>query len=147
MAKKKSVRKKAAPKKSKAKKTSGKTTRKKTVAKKKPAKKSAAKKSVKTVPRIGSLVATTSTLTFLTESLPAFTVNFWQKTAILATGGTPQYSFRITDGTLPEGLTFNSSGSLWGTPAESGTWTIFVKLSDSLGAALTQAFELYVEDA
>ena len=151
MAKKKSVRKKAAPKKaapkkSKAKKTSGKTTRKKSVAKKKPAKKPAAK-SVKGATRIRSLATTTSTLTFLTESLPAFTVGQAQKTSIQGVGGTKPYSFGITQGTLPAGLNFNYRGTLGGTPTQAGYTTIFVRLADFVGNHLTQAFEVQVLDA
>src|SRR3954464_1527289 len=95
MATKKSVRKKAAPKKSGAKKPS----RKKASPKRKPAKKTAAK-SVKAGAR-KQLLARTSTLTFLTESLPAFTVGQAKKTRIQGVGGRKPYSFGISQGTLP----------------------------------------------
>ena len=141
MATKKSVRKKAAPKKSGAKKPGNK----KSAPKKKPAKKTAAK-SVK-AGATKRLLTRTTPLTFLTESLPAFTVGQAKKTRIQGVGGTKPYSFGITQGTLPAGLNFNYLGTLGGTATQAGDTTIFVKLIDFVGAHLTQAFDLQVMDA
>ena len=89
-----------------------------------------------------------STLTFVTESLPDFTVGRAKKTSIQAVGGTKPYSFGLSQGsTLPTGLSFNYKGTLWGTPQQSGDTTIFVKVIDFVGANLTQAFSLQVMDA
>jgi len=65
-------------------------------------------------------------------------------TRIQAIDGAPPYSFGISQGALPLGLTFNSNGNLSGTPKESGDMTIFVKVTDFAGAHLTQAFDLEV---
>ncbi|MEY2502820.1 MAG: large repetitive protein [Verrucomicrobiota bacterium] len=145
MATKRSVRKKAAPKKSKAQRTSGKTTGKKSAAKKKPARKTAAK----SVRSGGTkrLLASRSTLTFLTESLPAFMVGRAKKARIQGVGGTKPYSFGISQGTLPAGLHLNYRGTLYGTPTVAGDTTIFVKLIDFVGSHITQAFDLQVMDA
>jgi hypothetical protein len=136
MAKKKSVSRKVAPKKSGAKKTSAK----KSSPKKSPAKKTAKPRYVK------SALGPRSTLTFLTESLPGFTVGRLKKFRIQAVGGTKPYSFGISQGTLPAGLALNYQGTLWGKPTQSGDTTIFVKLIDFVGAHLTQAFDLQVMD-
>jgi len=85
-----------------------------------------------------------SNLTFLTESLPSFIRGKPNKFVILAVGGTPPYNFAISQGTLPAGLTLDPQGTLWGIPAQSGDTTIFVKLTDSFGGHLTQAFDLQV---
>ncbi len=55
---------------------------------------------------------------------------------ITVTGGVPPYTFSIGSGTLPAGLTLNTStGAVTGTPTASGTFTI--KVTDSLGATGT----------
>lgn len=130
------ARKKSATKKSSTKKS---TTR-KPAARKSTAKKSTARKS------IGKRISTRqSTLTFLTESLPAFTVGRLKKTRIRAIGGTPPYSFGLSQGsTLPAGLGLNYQGTLWGKPIQAGDTTIFVKVIDLIGGHLTQAFDLQI---
>ena len=89
-----------------------------------------------------------STLTFSTESLPSFTVGQAQTFTIEAIGGTRPYSFGITQGDLPPGLSLNSQGVLSGTPTEAGgDWTIWVKLIDFVNDHVTQAFKVEVDDA
>jgi hypothetical protein len=136
MTKKKSATKKSTVKKSTTRKpTAKKSTAKKTTATKATAKKSIAKK----------ISTKRSTLTFLTESLPAFTVGRLKKTRIQAVGGTPPYSFGLTQGSsLPAGLGLNYQGTLWGTPTQAGDTTIFVKVIDLIGGHLTQAFDLQI---
>jgi putative Ig domain-containing protein len=87
---------------------------------------------------------TTSTLTFITESIPQFTVGVFQEFALEASGGTPPYTFEITQGNLPQGLTFDTDGTISGTPEVAGTFTPFFKLTDSAGDHLTQAMEVTV---
>ena len=85
-----------------------------------------------------------STLTFITESLPDFTqfvpVNF----QIEAVGGTPPYTFEITQGALPAGLSMSASGLITGTPTQVADTTVFVKLSDAANDSVTQAFAVRV---
>jgi hypothetical protein len=121
-----------------------KNTRKKSAAAKKtPRKKTAAKKSA---PR--AIGASPSTLTFVTESLPAFRVGHLWKTRIQAVGGTKPYSFGLSQGsTLPPGLALSYTGILVGRPVKSGDRTIFVKVTDLVGAHVTQAFDFQVEPA
>ena len=143
--KKKTTTKKSAARKSSAKKSAGakKTTGKKTT-RRKPARKKAP---VKKAPVVGAIARGRSTLTFLTESLPGFTVGQAKKTRVQASGGTPPYTFSITQGTLPAGLNLNYMGTLFGKPTQSGSTTIFVKVIDLVGNHLTQAFDLQVMDA
>ena len=46
-------------------------------------------------------------------------------------GGTPPDVFAITNGTLPAGLTMDSSGNISGTPTSSGTSTFEVTVTDA----------------
>ncbi len=49
-------------------------------------------------------------------------------------GGVPGYTFMVTSGSLPPGLTLNaSSGSLTGTPTKSGTYSFTIRVADSIG--------------
>lgn len=81
-----------------------------------------------------------STLTFITESLPDFTVGEHANFQIVASGGTPPYNFDVTSGTLPANLKLKKDGTITGKPGATADTTVFVKLTDSAGCTLTQAF-------
>ena len=85
-----------------------------------------------------------STLTYITESLPAFTVGVPYNFDLEASGGTPPYDFALTQGALPDGINVNSAGKISGTPTEAGDRTAFIKLSDAQSDHLTQAFDCQV---
>ncbi len=85
-----------------------------------------------------------STLTFITESLPDFTQNTPALFQIEAAGGTPPYAFEITQGALPAGLSFSTTGQIMGTPTLAADTTIFVRLSDAANDSVTQAFAVRV---
>jgi hypothetical protein len=104
-----------------------------------PATKAPAKKAVKSTPP----------LNIDTESLPGFTVGKAQKFTIQASGGKPPYTFQITQGALPAGLTFNSKGTLAGKPTAVSDTTIFVKVTDvaTPKGSQTTAFDLQVNPA
>jgi len=87
---------------------------------------------------------TPSTLTFITEGIPQFTVGVFQEFALQAIGGTPPYAFAITQGTLPQGLNLDSDGTISGTAETPGTATVDFKLTDSAGDFLTQTMEVSV---
>ena len=52
-------------------------------------------------------------------------------TTLTASGGAAPYSFRISQGTLPGGMTLTSAGVLSGTPTEFGSFPITVSATDS----------------
>jgi putative Ig domain-containing protein len=85
-----------------------------------------------------------STLTFITESLPAFTVGESQQVDLEASGGKPPYSFEITEGELPEGFNCSQGGRISGIVTESAGTTVFIKVTDDVGSSLTQAFDVQV---
>jgi hypothetical protein len=63
------------------------------------------------------------TLTITTASLPAGTIGIAYSQTLQATGGVPPYSWSLTAGTLPAGLTLNSAGVISGTPTGTSTST------------------------
>ena len=63
-----------------------------------------------------------------------------------ATGGAPSYTYSISSGSLPAGLTLNAStGALSGTPTASGTFTFTSKVTDSKGKTDTVTCTLVVQ--
>jgi hypothetical protein len=68
-------------------------------------------------------------------------VNFNYASALAATGGTPPYSFSITAGALPPGLTLNpTTGAVTGMPTTAGIFSFTAKVTDSTGSsALTKS--------
>jgi hypothetical protein len=85
-----------------------------------------------------------STLTFITESLRAFTVGAPYDFDLEASGGTAPYTFALTQGALPDGIAISSAGKISGTPTQAGDTTAFIKLSDGQSNHLTQAFDCQV---
>lgn len=83
-------------------------------------------------------------LTFITESIPDFTVGVAKQFDLEVSGGTRPYVFAITQGTLPRGLTLGKRGRLSGTAKRPADTTVFVKVTDHANASLTQAFPVRV---
>lgn len=64
---------------------------------------------------------------------------------IPASSGTPPYSWTITSGSLPPGLTLNAStGSIDGTPTQNGTFNFVAQISDSGNPVQTGSFNDFI---
>ncbi len=88
-------------------------------------------------------------LTLTTATLDDWTVNQpgYSQTLVPA-GGTAPYSFEITDGDLPDGLTLDEqTGTITGTPGASGTFTFDVTITDGDGTEMTETLTLVINDA
>ncbi len=58
--------------------------------------------------------------------------------SLVATGGSPPYTWSVTDGTLPPGLSLNpATGAISGTATTAGAFTFTVRAQDSLGSSNT----------
>ncbi|WP_447096819.1 putative Ig domain-containing protein [Pseudomonas sp. CF10PS3] len=83
-------------------------------------------------PATVTLTVSAPTLVISPTSLPNGTVNTAYSQSLNTTGGTAPYTYAITSGTLPTGLSLAvSSGSLTGTPSSAGTYNFTVTASDS----------------
>ena len=63
---------------------------------------------------------TLTPLSITTTSLPGAVQGQYYSTTLAATGGLSPYSWQLTGGTLPAGLTLSPSGTLYGTPTTAG---------------------------
>jgi uncharacterized protein YhjY with autotransporter beta-barrel domain len=84
--------------------------------------------------RAYSISVGVASLSLLPTSLPAGTqgVAYSQQT-ITAVGGTSPYTFTVSSGSLPPGLTLSSAGTLSGTPSGNGSYGFIVQATDTNG--------------
>ena len=82
--------------------------------------------------------ANPNSVSILTASIPNGQVGVAYSAALTAAGGTAPYTWSVAAGSLPAGVTLNSStGLLSGTPTQAGAVSITVQVKDSSSTALT----------
>ena len=77
-----------------------------------------------------------------TLSLPSGQQGVAYSSTIAGNGGKTAYSFTISSGTLPSGLTLATTGVLSGIPREPGTFNITVRLTDATGRTYDKSYSL-----
>lgn len=70
-------------------------------------------------------------LAISTSTLTSGSIGVAYSASLVATGGVPPYTWSLTSGTLPAGLTLNTFGFISGTPTAVETQTFTVQVSDS----------------
>jgi hypothetical protein len=80
--------------------------------------------------------------TIQTGSLPPGDVGEPYAAQLVATGGTGAYTWTVTEGTLPAGLTLSAGGALSGTPTTAGNSGFTVRVTDEAAATHSRAFTL-----
>ncbi len=77
---------------------------------------------------------------------PAGQVGVAYSDQLTVTNGTSPFTWSVTTGTLPAGLTLSSSGLLSGTPTTVGSSTFTVQVVDGSGQSATESVTLVVTD-
>jgi hypothetical protein len=83
-----------------------------------------------------------SLLAVQTTSLPDAVVGSPYSAPLAAAGGKPPYAWQLSAGTLPSGLSLNSSGSITGTPVAEGPFPVTVTVTDSAGSTASASLLL-----
>jgi hypothetical protein len=87
-----------------------------------------------------SIAIAATLLTITSSALPSGTDGTAYSQTLHASGGTPQYTWSVTSGSLPAGLTLASTtGTISGTPTASGVSTFTVTVSDTGDPAQTRS--------
>ena len=92
-------------------------------------------------------VNATEAPTISTVSLPAGAVDTAYSQTLTATGGTTPYSWSVSSGTLPAGLSLSALGVLSGTPTATGTSIFTVRVAGSDNASSTRIFDVTIDAA
>jgi hypothetical protein len=83
--------------------------------------------------------------TIITTSLPAGTRGTTYSQTLAATGGTTPYTWAVTSGSLPAGLSLNSStGAITGTPTTAATSSFTVTVTDAGSLTDPQALSITI---
>jgi hypothetical protein len=92
-----------------------------------------------------TITVASTQLTIAASKLAAGTEGAAYSQSLQASGGTPGYTWSITSGSLPAGLTLaGGSGAISGTPTASGTSTFTVSVSDSSSPVQTKSAALSI---
>jgi len=87
-------------------------------------------------------------LQITTTSLPADTINIAYNQTLTATGGTSPYTWAISSGSLPTGLSLvASTGAITGTATAAGTSSFTARVTDNVSATATQALSIVINPA
>ena len=86
--------------------------------------------------------------------IPGPSMNFaappggWTRTVygytLTETGGTAPYTWSVSSGSLPAGISLSPAGTLSGTPTATGTFSFTVRVTDANGQSATQATSITV---
>jgi hypothetical protein len=88
-----------------------------------------------------------SLLNITTSSLSAATVGSAYSQTVTAAGGQTPYTWSVTSGSLPSGLTLNgSTGVISGTPSGAGAFSFTVQVNDANATTATKALSISVNN-
>jgi hypothetical protein len=86
-----------------------------------------------------------SSVTISTGSLPFGTQGIFYSQQLVATGGSRPYTWSVTSGALPPGLTLNAgSGVISGTPTTRGTYGFQITVREAGGGTANRLFKVLV---
>ena len=85
-----------------------------------------------------------ATLSITPAQLPSGTIRQTYAATLTASGGTAPYTFSVTGGTLPNGVSLGAAGSLNGTPQKAGNFSVSITAADSVGAASSRSYQMVI---
>jgi len=83
-------------------------------------------------------------LTIGTSSLPNAQAGAFYSQSLVASGGSPAYTWSLAGGALPPGLNLNSSGTISGFASGSGAYNLTVRVTDSASQTAQKALSIFV---
>ena len=83
-------------------------------------------------------------ITINPASLPNGTVGVAYSQTLTATGGASPYTFTVSTGNLPAGLSLSGSGALTGTPTVAGSFNCVVRATDANGCQGTRTYPMTI---
>jgi hypothetical protein len=84
-------------------------------------------------------------LEFISGNPPSGTVGVTYSTSLNVSGGTAPYSFSVTSGSLPAGLTLSeATGAIAGTPTVAGTSVFTGEVTDASGTMASASFSITI---
>ena len=89
--------------------------------------------------------AASSGLTIATSALPDASQGAAYSAGLSATGGSQPYSWSITAGSLPDGVSLNDTGILGGNPTKTGAFSFTAKVTDAASHSATASLALAVD--
>ena len=94
-----------------------------------------------------SITVAPAPLSITTASLASGQVAVAYSQTLQASGGSGTYTWSISAGSMPAGLTLSSSGHISGTPTAPGTASITAKVTDTASASTTRALSITIAAA
>jgi uncharacterized protein YhjY with autotransporter beta-barrel domain len=91
-----------------------------------------------------TLVLSAPTIVINPPTLPGAVFSVPYNHVLTAVGGTAPYTFAISAGALPAGVTLSSTGTLSGAATATGTFNFTVRATDALGFTGTRAYTIAV---
>lgn len=92
-------------------------------------------------------IAKPQPLTISSAALPSGPVNMQYSAALSASGGLPPYTWSVSSGAPPAGLSLSTSGTVSGTPTTPGAYSFTVMVSDTAGATATAMASVSIQPA
>jgi len=84
---------------------------------------------------------------FAPATLPSGTIGVPYAQAFTGSGGTAPYTFAVTAGALPAGLTLTAAGLLSGTPTAAGPSTFTIRATDANGCFVERVYTVTIAAA
>ncbi|TSC89904.1 MAG: hemagglutinin-related protein [Parcubacteria group bacterium Gr01-1014_3] len=83
----------------------------------------------------------------LDDTLADGTANTAYSQTVTATGGSGSYTYAVTAGSLPTGLTLASNGTITGTPTTAATYAFTITATDVSGCTASRAYSVTIASA